>query len=399
MARDLQMLSALENHNPKEMGERLRAARSNAGLTQQKAADDLRLARTTLIAIEKGERRVRAEEFRDMVTLYGITVNAFLQTGSAAVELVPRFRAIAGVSNQAATEAARLLSDLAIAEFELERILGMPLRKDYPPERKIGPSDIREQAEDAALDTRQRLGLGLSPITDIVSILEREVGIRVFVRPLKSGGVSGLFVFDEMIGACILLNRNHPRERRALTAAHEYAHFLSTRQQPDVLLESAPGSQSREEKFATAFASAFMMPAAAIRRRFEGLRREAGRFSPRHLILLAHEFNVSNEALCRRLEELGLLLSGMWESLRGRGFSGELVRNVLGDKSRVQESIVSPRIWYLASEAYRRDLLSEGQIAKRLAMDRVDVRAILDSTMLDDLGSEALGDLESVQTE
>jgi Zn-dependent peptidase ImmA (M78 family)/DNA-binding XRE family transcriptional regulator len=393
------MLSVLENRSPKDIGERLRAARSNAGLTQQKAADDLKLARTTLIAIEKGERRVRADEFRAMVALYGISVNTFFQSECAAVEFVPRFRALSGVSGQAATDAARLLSDLAIAEFELERILGMPLRRDYPPERRIGPGDIREQAEDAALDTRQRLGLGLSPISDIVSLLELEVGIRVFVQPLKSGAVSGLFVFDDMIGACMLLNKNHPRERRALTAAHEYAHFLSTRQQPDVLSEPAKGPQSREEKFAAAFAPSLMMPAAAIRRRFEDLRREAGRFSPRHLILLAHQFNVSEEALCRRLEELNLVRAGMWESLRGRGFSGELVREVLGDKAQVNETPVSPRIWYLASEAYRRDLLSEGQIAKRLGMDRVNVRAMLDSTMLGGLGTEELDDLESIPVE
>jgi Zn-dependent peptidase ImmA (M78 family)/DNA-binding XRE family transcriptional regulator len=399
MAGDTSMLNVLENRSPKDIGERLRVARSNAGLTQQKAADDLKLARTTLVAIEKGERRVRADEFRDMVALYGISVNAFFQSESAVIELVPRFRALTGASNEATTEAARLLSDLAIAEVELERILGMPLPTDYPPERRIGAGDIREQAEDAALETRQRLGLGLSPINDIVSLLELEVGIRVFVQPLKSGAVSGLFVFEETIGACMLLNRNHPRERRALTAAHEYAHFLSTRQQPDVLSEPTQSANSREEKFATAFASALMMPAAAIRRRFEDLRREAGRFSPRHLILLAHQFNVSEEALCRRLEELGLVRAGMWESLRGRGFSGELVREVLGDKAHVQETFVSPRIWYLASEAYRRDLLSEGQIAQRLGMDRVEVRAMLDSTMLDGLDAEALDDLESIQTE
>jgi Zn-dependent peptidase ImmA (M78 family)/DNA-binding XRE family transcriptional regulator len=397
------MLNVLESRSPKDIGERLRAARSNAGLTQQKAADDLKLARTTLIAIEKGERRVRADEFRAMVDLYGISVNTFFQSGCSAVEFVPRFRALSAVSDQATTDAVRLLSDLATAEFELERILSMPLRRDYPPERRIGAGDIREQAEDAALDARQRLGLGLSPINDIVSVLELGVGIRVFIQPIK-GAISGLFVFDETVGACILLNKNHPRERRAMTAAHEYAHFLSARQQPDVLSEQTRvadkfGAGAREEKFATAFASSFMMPAAAIRRRFEDLRREAGRFSPRHLILLAHQFHVSEEALCRRLEELGLVRAGMWESLRGRGFSGDLVREVLGDKAPVQETPVSPRIWYLASEAYRRDLLSEGQIARRLGMDRVSVRAMLDSTLFDALGSEALDDLESVPVE
>jgi Zn-dependent peptidase ImmA (M78 family)/transcriptional regulator with XRE-family HTH domain len=390
------MLTVLENRNPKELGERLRVARSNAGLTQQKAADDLKMARTTLIAIEKGERRVRASEFRDMVALYRVSVNEFFQSETPTVELVPQFRALPGASDAAATEAARMLSELASAEVELERILGMPLRRDYPPERRVGSGDVREQAEDAALEMRQRFGLGLSPISDIFSLLEREVGIRIFIRPLRSGAISGLFAFGETVGACMLLNRNHPRERRALTAAHEYAHFLSSRQLPDVLSEPRPRSQSREERFASAFATALMMPASAIRRRFEDLRREAARFSPRHLILLAHQFNVSEEALCRRLEEMDLVRAGMWESLRARGFSGALVREVLGDKAHVQETFVSPRVWYLASEAYRRGLLGEGQLARRLGLDRVTVRAMLDTTMFDGLDEEASVDPESI---
>jgi len=65
-----------------------------------------------------------------------------------------------------------------------------------------------------------------------------------------------------------------------------------------------------------------------VRRRFAELRQETGAFSPRHLILLAHQLSVSEEALCRRLEELNLLPAGTWDSLRDRGFSGELVRRV-----------------------------------------------------------------------
>jgi hypothetical protein len=125
------------------------------------------------------------------------------------------------------------------------------------------------------------------------------------------------------------------------------------------------------------------MPAAFVRRRFAELRQEAGTFSPRHLIMLAHQLSVSEEALCRRLEELNLLPSGTWESLRDRGFSGVLVRRVLGDKAAPAEHPVPPRLWFLAAEAYRRGLLSEGQITRMLKSDRLEIR-----TMLDDLGAE-----------
>jgi Zn-dependent peptidase ImmA (M78 family)/DNA-binding XRE family transcriptional regulator len=375
------MKNVLETTDPIQLGERLRLARQRAGLTQQDAADKLALARTTLVALEKGQRKLRAAELRTIVALYGISINALLRPESVLVNFVPRFRTVA-VDEQYSAEAALLLNDLAAGEFELESILGIPFRPNYPPERPIGPGDIREQAEDLAAEIRQRLGIGLSPISDIVSLLELEFGVRVFIRPLSSGRISGLFAYDEKIGACILLNQNHPRERRAITAAHELAHLIATRTQPDVV-DMQSTTQSREERFASAFSFALLMPAALIRRRFNELDRETGAFSPRQLILLAHQLAVSEEALCRRLEELSLLPSGTWDSLRERGFSGELVRKVLGDRANSEEASVPPRLWFLAAEAYRRGLLSEGQIVRMLRTDRLEVR-----TMLDALGAE-----------
>ena len=52
----------MSNLAPAELGEQLRGARSGANLTQDAAAASLGMARTTLVAIEKGQRSVRAEE-------------------------------------------------------------------------------------------------------------------------------------------------------------------------------------------------------------------------------------------------------------------------------------------------------------------------------------------------
>jgi Zn-dependent peptidase ImmA (M78 family) len=224
-----------------------------------------------------------------------------------------------------------------------------------------------------------------------VSLLELELGIRVFVRPLPSGSISGLFVYDDDLGACVLLNRNHPRTRRALTAAHELGHLVSARRQPGVV-DLASGPQSREEKYATAFGLAFMMPGPLVRQRYWEFRRETGRFSPRHLILMAHAFHVSVEAMCRRLEGFGLVPGGTWDSLKDRGFTGEAVRQVLGDGPETEERpVVPPRLWLLAAGAYQRGLLSEGQLARMLHMDRVEVREMLDA-----LGAEEDDDLDAI---
>lgn len=385
------MIDILENQNPVELGDRLRHARMQAGLTQAQAAEELRVARTTLVALEKGQRRIRVDELKSMAGIYGAAVSSLLRESAVRVELSPRFRALNEKDDEAANQAARLLNDLTSAELELERLTGRKLRTNYPLERPVLPGDVREQAEDVAMELRHRLGLGLAPIVDIVTLLEVEIGMRVFVRPLDPK-ISGLFIYDDEAGACMLLNRSHPRERRAMTAAHELGHLMSSRRQPDVLDDCAP--QSREERFSTAFALSFMAPASVVRRQFQEYRQESGRYSPRHLILMAHSLNVSQEAMCRRLEDLKLLPSGTWESLRDRGFSGELVRQILGDRPRDDEMVVPPRLWMLAAEAYSKEFLTEGQLAQLLRIDRTELRRILDM-----LGSSDDHDLESLALE
>lgn len=384
------MPSVLEARDQRELGDRLKTARSRAGLTQDDVAQALDVARTTVVAIEKGQRRVRPEELRALAELCGSSVNALLRPGSIHVDVMPRFRSLPGVLEGSADKAARLLVDLAAAELELERLVGQPLRPNHPPERPILPGDIRRQAEDAANEVRHRLGLGMAPIRDMVSLLELELGVRVFVRPLESG-ISGAFVYDDGLGACVLLNGIHPRARRALTGAHELGHLVSARREPAVIdLERAP--QTREEKYANAFALEFLMPAALVRRYHADFRTETGRFSPRHLILMAHTLNVSNEAMCRRLEKLRLVRGGTWASLKDRGFSGETVRQVLGDAVPEQEqATMPPRLWMLAAGAYQRELLSEGQLARMLRMDRLEVRQMLDA-----LDAEGADDLDAV---
>lgn len=385
------MNNVLDSHNPAELGDRLRHARTQAGLTQAQAATALQVARTTLVALEKGQRRVRADELKAMADIYGASASSLLRESAVHVELSPRFRALNEKDDEDANHAARLLNDLTAAQLELERLTGRKLKTNYPPERPILPGDVKEQAEDLAMELRHRLGLGLAPIVDIVTLLEVEIGMRVFVRPLDPK-ISGLFIYDDEAGACMLLNRSHSRERRAMTAAHEFGHLVSSRRQPDILDDCSP--QSREEKFATAFGLSFMAPAPTVRRLFQEYRQESGRFSPRHLILMAHSLNMSQEGMCRRLEDLKLLPAGTWESLRDRGFSGELVRQILGDGPRDDEMVVPPRLWMLAAEAYNRELLTEGQLAQLLRIDRPELRRILDM-----LGSGDDHDLESLALE
>ncbi len=377
------MSTPLENIPPAEVGKRLHDAREGAKIKQADAAAAINVARTTLVAIEQGQRRVRIAEVQQLARLYGTTVNALMRQESVHVDLEPRFRKLAESSGGSADAAVHLMADLAKAEVELENLLGVKRPRNYPPERPILRGDVRAQAEQDATELRQRLGLGISPVPDIVTLLELEMGVRVYIRRLD-GKISGLFAYDEALGPCILLNANHPRERRTQTAAHETGHMVSARREPEILHLDEPES-SREEKYANAFGRAFLTPARPVIQKFHEVTAGSDRLTRRHIIVLAHFFGVSREAIVRRLEELRLTKRGTWDWFAANGgITDEQARQVLGDLRGPDAHMTDAdrpttlRLNLLAAEAFRRELLSEGQLARLLHLDRVELREMLD---------------------
>ena len=122
-----------EERDSVDVGRRLRIARETAGMTQSDAAANIDVARTTLVAIEKGQRVVRTAELLPLARLYGTSVNSLLRHESVYVDLVPRFRKLPDCKNDSSAKAARLLADLVRAEVELENLLGITHSRNYPP--------------------------------------------------------------------------------------------------------------------------------------------------------------------------------------------------------------------------------------------------------------------------
>jgi Zn-dependent peptidase ImmA (M78 family) len=181
----------------------------------------------------------------------------------------------------------------------------------------------------------------------------------------------------------MLLNASHPRERRAQSAGHETGHLVSTRRDAEVLRENEAGS-SREERYAHAFGRAFLTPARAVMQKFHEVTAGSDRVTRRHVIVLAHFFGVSREAIVRRLEELGLVKPDTWDwfQLNG-GITDEQARQALGDLALPDaqradaERPTTLRLNLMASEAARQGLLSEGQLARLLKVDRLELRSLL----------------------
>ena len=111
-----------------------------------------------------------------------------------------------------------LLENLVKAEVELENILGIKRNRNYPPERPLLSGDVRIQAENNVSELRLWLGLGLAPVRELVTMLEMDLGIRVYIRPLDAH-VSGLYAYDEKSRSMHALERKPP----ARTAESEWS--------------------------------------------------------------------------------------------------------------------------------------------------------------------------------
>jgi Zn-dependent peptidase ImmA (M78 family) len=382
----------LNELSSQELGRRLRLAREEARIRQEDAASVIGTSRPTLVSIEQGTRRVRIQELQILARYYGVSVNRLLRREAVHTDLLPRFRRSQDTEDHHTLEAVRLLNDLVKAEVELENILGIERQRRYPPEKGISQGNVVDLAETHAQEIRNWIGLGPGPISDIFSLIELELGIRLFQRRLSSNSkVAGLFAYSDSVGACILLNANHPLERRIYSAAHEIGHFVGTRHVPEVL-EDGESFLSREERYANAFAQSFLMPRKSFSEHFRQLTAGSEMLTRRHVILLAHQYNVSRQACVLRLEHLSLVKKGTWNWLQVKGgITVSHVREVLGPAAeRIDiaktdaDRPVSHRMSLMAYSAWKRGIMSEGQLAELLRMPRIEVRTLIDQIELEE---------------
>ena len=233
-------MEALQARDPLEMGKRLQQARVACGKTQLEVADFLGVARTTVTAIEKGERRIQAAELVSLAGFYGRSVGELVRQGEpveAFTDLLrsalPQDPALATEIEPALLEVQRLCEDYV----ELERIRKAPLPRRYPNLYESSGIAPAMAAEDIATAERNRLGLGDGPLPDLRDFLETDVGLRVFYLDLPPH-VNALYAFTDAIGACVAANRRHSEARRRLAIVHEYGHFLTQRFRAEVTLAS-----------------------------------------------------------------------------------------------------------------------------------------------------------------
>jgi Zn-dependent peptidase ImmA (M78 family) len=258
------------------------------------------------------------------------------------------------------------------------------MRLNYPQPVELNPRvNVSELAEDVANRERQRLGLGDQPIPNIRSVLELDVGVRIFFARLPRT-FAGMYIFVDGLGGCMLINSVHPAEKQRASISHEYAHLIVDRYTAGIDYLTNHGRKPANERFAESFAMSFLMPASSVRFRFNEIVNATGNFQVGDLVKLKHQFSVSLEAMALRLESLGLLKQGTWELQKEKGLRVHDAEEHLGltVADTNPEPAYPDRYRLLAVHAYERGELSEKELANYLRCDVWEARRVVRESML-----------------
>jgi Zn-dependent peptidase ImmA (M78 family)/transcriptional regulator with XRE-family HTH domain len=383
----MEVAMAMIPEDTEAFGQRLVLARRAGRKTQEQVADHLGMSRPTYIALEKGSRRPKAGEVMRIAEFIGCQVSDLLRVGKP-IELQPHKRQAMGQLKAVDPEL-----DAAVADMErfaddylrLEQLLGRPLRTNLPPVEQLpargGVAEVVAFAEDLAGRERSRLRLGDQPVPHLRTVLESEVGIRIYYGPMPSKA-SGMYAYSTEAGCVVMINIRHPATRRRMSLAHEYGHvMIEDRYKPGVDYVHSV-RKPINEKFVDAFAMALLMPVGEVRRVFHDVVNRTGDFQVSDLVRAASFFAVSAQAMALRMEGVDLIPQGTWDSLRSSGLKPDAARQELGEPSlehEVSEPVPS-RFRTLAVQAFQQALIGEGELARLLRVDRIRAREIVQET-------------------
>ena len=263
-----------------EVGRQLRSIRQSSGKTQAQVASHLNLSRSTVVQMERGNRRVTAEDVERLAVLYQCSPSVFLSgpqvdetDGDLLADLVRAFPNIR--DDKERFKKTRQVFSIARTLTDLERRLCLNSYSLGPHAYDVGTPNISweamEQGFQAAEEERRRLNLGDAPIRDLdhTLVVKR---IRMTKIDLHED-VTGIFVNSQETGFLVIVNQCLPIEARRFHYAHGFGHSLFDRHHRSFVC-SAECRQDFVEVRASAFANGFLLPESSLRRYLESLGKE-----------------------------------------------------------------------------------------------------------------------------
>lgn len=272
------------------IGDRIKLARSAAGLNQRELAD---AADVSAMAISKYERGLIVPSSGVLIRLakvLHVRTEYFLRPIQVSLS-VTHYRCHPSFSEKQKEVIRANAQEWLERYMEVEDLFGGPLPFSLPAgvERRVESLD---DIEGVALALRDGWEIGRDAIESVTETLE-DRGIKIgLIDGDKDFDAFTLKVNDE--APAIALKRGLPGDRQRFTLAHELAHWILN-PSPDIEIEKA----------ANRFAGAFLVPEPTVR--FELGSSERRTLNIAELYSLKHKYGMSMQAWIHRAEELRIL--------------------------------------------------------------------------------------------
>ena len=356
----------------KLIGDQLRFARNSINLTLQDVSNQLGLAVSTLSDMERGKRQVNSLELFKLSKLYCRPIDFFIRGQiSSSFSLLLRAVDETSISKESIVKFQSLCTNYSL----LKNLMKSPDTSSPPDYSK--PNLGLANAEEIAEVERSSLGLNGQPIKDVSDLLESKRGIMIFHLPENPNGFSGAFATNNDCGACFLINSTHPLRRRTFTIAHEYAHCIAHKDElAHIDFQPAFENKKQNERFADAFAAAFLMPRGAVLEVLSQFQSSKHNIMPMIIIQLANYFGVSFEAAGWRLVGLRKLSRDYWYDILDQHIPLTPIVKFFGyDKGESIEPEMLPRQYkYLCYQAYEQKVISFERLAELLNRNYHELR-------------------------
>jgi len=288
------------------IGERIKSARINAGLSQEALGRKLGI---TKMAISKYENETVTPNSTSLIALsdaLDVRVEFFFRSSAPRLSK-PVYRCRKALSAKDETKILGKTADWLERYLTVEKITGSDKPLTLPDPELCRVSSL-DQIEDVSMNVRREWNLGLNPIDNLMDVLEQHgIKVGVIAAPVKFDALTMGYNEERPL---IIVNRTFPGDRQRLSLAHELGHLI---------LKLDEGID--EEEAAFRFAGAFLVPKPMAIMEL-GLKRKMLDF--RELIVLKHKYGMSMGAWIYRAKDLKIISDAAaerhWIEMRSHGW-------------------------------------------------------------------------------
>ena len=283
-------------------GERLRRARTAAGLSMDGLAKQVGLSANAIKKYEHGINMPGSENLLKLAKALDVQSEYFFRQSTVALEKVEyRKRASASkklldmVNGDVTEQAERWTELLDLYPDSVKPIPKFALPAGLP-ERVSCSEDIEAIAE----LMREKWQLGLNPISEMIDSLESK-GVLIIRTSVESGnkvdGLAGSICKTPVV----VVSTYSSGDRQRFTLAHELGHLV---------LHGRLAEGIKEEQACNHFAGAFLLPKSGVIQHLGGFRRH---LEIKELELLKHEFGISMGGVLIRAYQCGVISAASYQ--------------------------------------------------------------------------------------